>query len=306
MFARLASGNVEPVRMIWGTVSKLTRVAHGVFYDAGRDQIVGSEPLASSVVTFDAGANGQVPPLRVLQGPKTQLHQPWGVAVDDLHHELVVGDYASSNILVYPWDANGDVAPIRTIGGVKTMMRGISDITVDPKDNLIIAVTMQSRTSAASGGGVYTSHYETAETQHPGGIFIFDRTANGDVKPKGMIFGPHTGIMATAQVQVADGKIFATVSNTPYQPPYNLAGTAPRAGCTGPPLPPLTMGSGNNFVGVWNVTDNGDVPPRFIIHGPSSQMVAPAGIAVNPKAGEVYVTDGGVGSTFTFLVPQAF
>ena len=33
------------------------------------------------------------------------------------------------------------------------------------------------------------------------------------------------------------------------------------------------------FIGVWNVTDNGDVPPRGIIKGPASGLIWPAGIA---------------------------
>lgn len=302
-FARLAAGNVEPIRSIYGTITKLTRVAHGVTYDPGRDEILGSEPLASSIVAFKGGSNGQVAPVRVIQGPKTQLHQPWGLAVDDLHHELVVGDYASSNILVYPWDANGDVAPIRIIGGLKTRMRGISGVAVDPEHNLIIAVTSQSRSPGAEAG-VYGATFHT--NVEPGGIFIFDRLANGDVAPKAFIGGPDTGILGAKQVQVWHDRIFTTVSNTPYTPPYDLAGYAPRKGCTGPPVPILTVGNPNDFVGVWKITDDGDVPPEFVIHGPNTGMASPTGIAIDPQDGEIFITDGSVGGTFSFLVPQAF
>jgi len=114
-FARLASGDSEPVRIIAGQNTKLTRVAHGITYDAARDEIFASEPLASSVVAFQGGASGEAPPIAVIQGPKTQLHQPWGLQVDDPHKELVVADFATSSILTYPWDANGNVAPLRVI-----------------------------------------------------------------------------------------------------------------------------------------------------------------------------------------------
>ena len=46
------------------------------------------------------------------------------------------------------------------------------------------------------------------------------------------------------------------------------------------------------FVGVWDINDNGDVPPRGIIQGPGSYLVHPAGVAIDPKTGEVFVTDG--------------
>lgn len=292
-FARLASGNVEPVRTIYGNISKLTRVAHGITYDAGRDEIIGSEPLAAAVVAFRGGVGGQVPPLRVLQGNKTMLHAPQGVVVDDLHHELIVGDNITGYILTYPWDANGNVAPLRVIAGPRTGMAGVMDIGVDPQRGLIVAVARHQR----EGWGV----------QPGGGIFIFKRTANGNVAPLRVITGPHTGMRrGPLQVGVWGGKVFATVSNDDYQPPYDRGGFAPKPGCTGPPLPPLTMGSADAFVGVWNITDSGDQPPRFTIHGPATHLVAPAGIALNPRSGEVYVTDGGVGAAFTFLIPQAF
>jgi len=305
-FARLASGNVEPKRTIYGNVSKLTRVAHGIAYDAGRDEIWASEPLASSVVAFAAGTAGEVPPLRVIQGPKTQIHQPWGLQVDDLHHELVVADHATSSILVFPWDANGNVAPLRVIGGPRTRMRALADVAVDPRRNLLVAVTYSQNLPGGGETGPLTAKFEQAETAQPGGIFIFDRTANGNVPPKALIAGPHTGIGTPSGVQLWGGRIYAVVGNAGHEDPYVLAGDLPRKGCMGPPPPSLTGGSPNAFIGVWKITDNGDVGPMYVIHGPASQMVAPVGIALNPRAGELYVTDGGVGATFTFLAPQFF
>ncbi len=303
-FARLASGDSEPVRIVSGQNTKLTRVAHGITYDAGRDEIFASEPLASSVVAFRGGASGEAAPLAVIQGPKTRLHQPWGLQVDDLHKELVVADFATSSILTYAWDANGDVAPKRVIRGPETGMRGLSGLAVDPERNLIVGATFLGGKRGSRAAGPYSNSFGWGGGN--GGLFIFDRTAQGNVAPRGVIAGPHTGIIAAAQVVVYGGKIFATIDNTKYMPPYDLGGYLPRQGCKGPPLPPLTMGSADNFVGVWNITDNGDVPPMAIIHGPATQLVAPAGIAINPKAGELYITDGGVNGAFTFLVPQFF
>jgi len=57
---------------------------------------------------------------------------------------------------------------------------------------------------------------------------------------------------------------------------------------------------------MWDISDNGDVPPRGIIKGPDSYLVHPAGVAINPKSGEVFVTDGVRNGMFTFLAPSFF
>jgi len=57
---------------------------------------------------------------------------------------------------------------------------------------------------------------------------------------------------------------------------------------------------------MWSIDDNGDVPPRGIIKGAGSYLVHPAGVAIDPQAGEVFVTDGVRNGLFTFLVPKLF
>ena len=60
------------------------------------------------------------------------------------------------------------------------------------------------------------------------------------------------------------------------------------------------------FVGVWNITDNGDVPPLAKIKGPFSGLLHPVGLALNPKDGEIYVSDSVRNGVFSFLLPQFF
>ena len=57
---------------------------------------------------------------------------------------------------------------------------------------------------------------------------------------------------------------------------------------------------------MWDIDDNGDVPPRGLIQGPLSRLVAPGGVALNPKRGEVYAIDGGSSAYYAYLVPQFF
>jgi len=272
------------VRIIEGQHTKLTRVAHGLTYDPGNDEIIATEPLAASIVFFHGGASGDHPPDRVIQGPHTLLHAPWQPAADDVHNELWIADLESDALLVFPLNGNGDVAPLRVIHyGPKSGMRLPSGVAVDPQRNLV-AVAARDR------------HYNAA-------LFVFRRTDSGDATPLSVIEGPATGIVGLFHVALYGGQLFAGVDNFYYVPPYDAGGYEPRDGCQGPTLPwmgPL------GFVGVWNVTDNGNVPPHAIIRGAETGMVHPSAVAVDPIHGEVFATDGVRNGTFGFLVPEFF
>ena len=60
------------------------------------------------------------------------------------------------------------------------------------------------------------------------------------------------------------------------------------------------------FIGVWNIDDNGNVPPRMIVRGPSMRTAGFAGVAFNPVHGEVYGVSGDLNGFATYLVPQFF
>jgi hypothetical protein len=93
--------------------------------------------------------------------------------------------------------------------------------------------------------------------------------------------------------------------NNENHPPYALE--MPRKDL--PPdtdLPSPWNTGAPGFVGIWSINDNGDVPPRGIIKGAGSYLVHPAGVAIDPQAGEVFVTDGVRNGLFTFLAPKFF
>jgi DNA-binding beta-propeller fold protein YncE len=184
--------------------------------------------------------------------------------------------------------AQGDVPPSRVIQGPKTSLLDILGLAVDPVRNLLVAA------SASRIGGTT-------------GLFIFNRTDQGNVAPRAIISGPKTGILRPWQVAVdpAQGKIFVAVINNDYLPPYRLdqirEGLGPEA-----QIPSPWSSDNPGFIGVWDILDNGDVPPRAIIKGPASALVHPAGVAINPKGGEVVASDSVRNGFFTFLVPEFF
>jgi DNA-binding beta-propeller fold protein YncE len=262
---------------------------HGLAYDATHDEVVVPVALGAAVLTFRGGATGAEPPIRSIQGPKTRLVRPHTLAVDEKNNEIIVADTSSRSLLVFPRDADGDVPPKRILAGPKTGLLFIVGVAVDPVHDRIVAA------SASSLPGGTT------------GLFIFDRTANGDVAPLSVIAGPRTGIVRPWQLAIDPvlGRVFVAAINNENHPPYALE--MPRKDLPPDTDLPSPWNTGEpGFVGMWDIHDQGDVPPRGIIKGPGSYLVHPAGVAINPKSGEVFVTDGVRNGMFTFLAPGFF
>lgn len=279
IFARAANGSVGPKRVITGQASKLGRTVHGIAYDAVHDEIIVPNALADAVLVFRGSANGAEPPIRVIQGPCTQLVTPHSVSLDLDHNELLVSSLTGKTIYAFPLNANGDVAPLRVIKGPKTRLGHVVGLGVDSiNDALVVANTKD--------------------------LLFFKRTDNGDVAPLASLEGPKTGIGDEPwQLHVYKGKIFVAASNHLHQSVYSavtLKGTFTRV----PEDPWLDPNLG--FIGVWDTTDRGDVPPRAIIRGPFSGLLHPIGLALNPPRGEIYVSDSVRNGLLTFLVPDFF
>ena len=148
---------------------------HGFGYDPIHDEIVVTSPLTQSILIFRGSAKGEEPPVRVIQGPHTQILGTAGggldrVSVDPANGEILLpiapgGTVAEGGLLVFDRLANGDVAPKRVLIGVR------GAVAVDAVHNLQI-------------------------TNSGTAMQIFDRTGSGNDKPKAVIQGPKS-LMAT-------------------------------------------------------------------------------------------------------------
>lgn len=276
MFARLANGNTGPVRVIEGQGTRLSRTMHGIAYDATHDEMIVPVHLAGAILAFRGDAKGEEAPIRILQGPHTLILRPETVAVDVAHNEIIVGEDGGKDVLVFQRDAQGDAAPLRVIRGQKTGLDEVRGVAVDAVRNLLVVASRSNKGKT--------------------GIFIFNRTDKGDVAPRAVIAGPETGILRIRQIAVdsQQGKIFVAVKNN--RESYRFDAAAPS------PWNPEQIG----FIGVWDISDNGDVPPRGIIKGPASGLVWPAGVAFNPRNREVYTIDSVRNGMFTFSMPEFF
>ena len=204
IYGSMDAGVVRPKRTIRG-MQTLLEDPHGVYLDGTRDEVfaanhgnwtemrsyAGDQPAfpgqyipgrfqPSSIRVYKASANGDVPPIRTIQGTRTKLAWPMGITGDAPHNELLVANYGSSSILVFPMSANGDAAPARVLGGPHTGIVGPVAVGLDAKNNEIWVANYGDHTAV-----------------------VFDRTASGDVAPKRIVRNAPAGTPTTGFTNAA-------------------------------------------------------------------------------------------------------
>lgn len=89
--------------------------------------------LPPSITVYAKNASGDTPPVRVIQGPRTLLNWPTGIAVDAERDEVYVTNDTTNAILVFDATASGDVAPKRVLQGPRTGLKNPTGIALDFK-----------------------------------------------------------------------------------------------------------------------------------------------------------------------------
>jgi len=237
---------------------------HGLSYDEIHDEFTVPQQFAQAILTFAGGAEGETAPLRVIQGSNTRLEAPDRVAVDAVNNEIYVPE--GNKILVYDRMANGNVAPKRAIEGPDAGL-GMDAVAIDPINNFLLV--------AAGGGGGGRDRSGTR-------FLVFDRTANGNAKPKWTIQGPR-----------AMGGPFA------IYPPKKLILATNR------PLGEELAGD-DSYLGVWSYEKSSDGPPLWTIGGPNGILQMPRGVTLDVKNKSIIASDKRLNSVLTFRVPEIF
>ncbi len=110
--------------------------------------------LPPSIIVHNIKAQGNVPPLRMIQGPKTQFDWPTGMAVDEQRGELYVANDMGDSVLVFNVTDSGDVAPKRMIKGPKTTLKNPTGLWVDSKNNELWVANFMNHSATAYSLGV--------------------------------------------------------------------------------------------------------------------------------------------------------
>jgi DNA-binding beta-propeller fold protein YncE len=191
-YRRQVKGVEAPMRIIRGPATGLAD-PHGIYWDESHDEIGvanhgnfrgvvqntggGCSPSAvvedgaeagesrpPSVTIFSAGAKGDTKPLRVIQGPRTGLDWPMGVAYDPKHDTIAVANNGDSSILIFSRASDGDVAPVRTLRGNRTGINHPMGVAIDPQN-----------------GEMWVSNWGDHSA------LAFDAGANGNATPKRIV-----------------------------------------------------------------------------------------------------------------------
>jgi hypothetical protein len=135
------------------------------YRESGNGRVPGSGRFeAPSITVYPIKAQGDVAPIRIIQGPNTQFNWPAHMYIDEQNGDLYVANDGGHSVLVFKVTDSGNVAPTRVIKGPRTGIKNPTGIFVDMKNNEIVVANMG-------------NHMAT----------VYPRTANGDVPPSRVI-----------------------------------------------------------------------------------------------------------------------
>jgi len=173
------TGLADPHGIAWDETHNEIAVAnHGNFRGLAKNTGQGCAPSIAtadeeseagefqppSITVYAATAKGDQKPSRTIQGLKTQLDWPMGLAVDPVHNEIAVVNNGDNSVLFYRRTAVGDVAPVRAIRGARTRISRPMGLAIDTKNDEVWVANFADHTALA-----------------------FNRTDNGDQAPKRII-----------------------------------------------------------------------------------------------------------------------
>lgn len=287
VYGASAVDNAAPLRTIAGALTGFVSPS-AVTLDTVNNELYVADFFGQAVRVFNAGASGDVAPVRTLiHGINSQIGQVRMVAVDLFHDELIV---VSSNVInVFPRTASGDAIRLRTISGTATKLKDPLTIVYDALNNTYI-----------------TNSYDVAGPNLPG-ILTFDRNASGNAAPLRAISGAATQLgtftNSTALDSVND-EIWSQGDDGPGIVAFPRTATgdvAPTRNITGPATGLAGVGGilveGNasnrvtvtdrdlNRIAVFKRTATGNAAPLLAIAGPATGLGTPTTLAVDSFGG---------------------
>jgi len=147
IYRKTASGNEKPLRVVEGEATRLSD-AHGIAIDVKNKLMFvnnwgnisdyrspGTGRFeAPSITVHSLDAKGDAPPLRVIQGPNTQLNWPGVMSMDPDTLDLYVANDLGQAVLVFRGTDQGNVRPQRVIKGGRTGLSYPVAVFVDTKN----------------------------------------------------------------------------------------------------------------------------------------------------------------------------
>ena len=250
----------QPKRIVQGDKTAL-QFNNGLYVDPANGDIYSVESdTGDKMERFPREANGDVYPTSILHTP----HRVYNIAADEVKQELFVTVEFQAEVLAYRKGAAGEERPLRTLVGENTGLDTPHGIAVDEKDRLMFVNTWGHHSTFKLGGsGKY----------FPPAIKVYSLDANGDVPPLRVITGDKTQLDWPGAMKYNPDNGDLYVANDIGQSVLVFA-NAPNA--------------------------QGDAAPARVIHGPSTRLRNPTGVALDLKNKEVWVSNLGNSSATVY------
>ena len=249
-----------PKRIVTGDKTGI-QFNNGLYVDPQDGDIYSVESdTGDKMVRFPRNANGDVSPTTILHTP----HRVYNIAADEVKQELFLTIEFPPRVMVYAKHAAGEAKPLRIIGGDDTGLDAPHGIAVDEKDRLLFVNTWGHHADFTKAG--------TGKWYLPA-IKVYALDANGDAKPLRVITGDKT------QLDWPGGMKFNPDNGDLYV--ANDIGQSVLVFANAP-------------------TTQGDVEPARVIHGPSTRLRNPTGVALDRKNGELWVSNLGNSSATVY------
>jgi hypothetical protein len=147
VYNKQASGNDKPIRVLEGPHTAIYD-AHGMAIDVQKKllfvsswgnasdyKVAGSGKFyPPSINVYPLDANGDTPPLRIIQGSKTQLNWAGGMALDPDGGFLYIANDQGDSVIAFRETDAGNVQPAKILKGVKTGLKNPTGVAVDTKN----------------------------------------------------------------------------------------------------------------------------------------------------------------------------
>jgi 6-phosphogluconolactonase (cycloisomerase 2 family) len=190
VFAHDAKGNTAPKRVL-----HTPHRVYSIAVDEEKKEIYVTVEYPPQIVVYRKEAADEEQPIRVIEGDRTLLKTPHGVALDTKNQLLFVnnwgmytsyknpgtGRFDKPAINIYPLNANGDVAPVRMIEGDKTHLNWPGNMTLHPEtrelyvaDDVDQSIVVFGNLTTANGnvGPVRVLKGDKTKLTYPTGVFV--------------------------------------------------------------------------------------------------------------------------------------
>jgi len=277
-FSPGARGNVQPLRTI--------KTPHGTFNIAvaeAQNEVLLTLQHDASVVVYRKGATEGDPPIRFLQGDKTKLADPHGIAYDPRDDVMFVANFGSRH----------DVKPGPPQAGGPTGSRAAG------RPNWPLGRAWAVPGSGSIGPPSITVHRRTAKGNEPP-LRVIEGPAAQLNWPTGMAFDAARRELYVANDMGPSILVFDAAAQGNAAPKRVLKGA--RTGLANPTSVALDLKNGEmwvaNFGGhsgtVYDLTASGDTPPKRTIRNappntPSLMIGNPGAVAFDTKREEILV-----------------